>query len=76
MRELIRHILKENRIQQELKQVIKNSNIFDAALKGIEKGDFTMVFGFPGRTQEYLTSFAVENIMNISNPTPFKVNSI
>ena len=31
MRELIRHILKENRIQQELKQVIKNSNIFDAA---------------------------------------------
>ena len=31
MRELIRHILKENRLQQELKQVIKNSNIFDAA---------------------------------------------
>jgi len=31
MRELIRHILKENRAQQELKQVIKNSNIFDAA---------------------------------------------
>ena len=47
MRELIRHILKENRIQQELKQVIKNSNIFDAAdmvggvenLKRIFKGD-------------------------------------
>jgi hypothetical protein len=31
MRELIRHILKENRIQQELKQVIENGNIFDAA---------------------------------------------
>jgi hypothetical protein len=31
VRELIRHILKENRAQQELKQVIKNSNIFDAA---------------------------------------------
>jgi len=47
MRELIRHILKENRLQQELKQVIKNSNIFDAAdmvggvenLKRIFKGD-------------------------------------
>ena len=31
MRELIRHILKENRIQQSLKQVIQNGNIFDAA---------------------------------------------
>ena len=31
MRELIRHILKENRIQQSLKQVIENGNIFDAA---------------------------------------------
>jgi hypothetical protein len=47
MRELIRHILKENRIQQSLKQVIENGNIFDAAelvggistLKKIFKGD-------------------------------------
>jgi hypothetical protein len=31
VRELIRHILKENRIQQSLKQVIKDGNIFDAA---------------------------------------------
>jgi hypothetical protein len=31
VRELIRHILKENRIQQSLKQVIENGNIFDAA---------------------------------------------
>jgi hypothetical protein len=47
MRELIRHILKENRIQQSLKQVIENGNIFDAAdlvggiptLKNIFKDD-------------------------------------
>jgi len=31
MRELIRHILKESRVQQELKQVIKDSDIFNAA---------------------------------------------
>lgn len=31
MRELIRHILKESRLQQGLKQVIENGNIFDAA---------------------------------------------
>jgi len=31
MRDLIRHILKENRLKQELKQVIKDNDIFDAA---------------------------------------------
>jgi len=31
VRELIRHILKESRVQQELKQVIKDSDIFNAA---------------------------------------------
>jgi len=30
MRDLIRHILKENRLQQELKQVIEDNGIFDA----------------------------------------------
>jgi len=31
MRELIRHILKESKLQQELKQFIKDNDIFDAA---------------------------------------------
>lgn len=38
------------------------------SIKGYEKGDFTMVYGFPGRTQEYLTSYAVEMLMNEQNP--------
>ena len=38
------------------------------SLDGISEGDFTMVFGFPGRTQEYLPSFAVEQIVNTLNP--------
>lgn len=42
---------------------------FPISLKGYEKGDFTMVYGFPGRTQEYLTSYAVDLIMNNQDPT-------
>ena len=38
------------------------------SLSGVEEDDFTMVFGFPGRTQEYLPSFAVEQIINDLNP--------
>ncbi len=38
------------------------------SIRGVEKGDFTMVYGFPGRTSEYLTSFAVEHTYSVSNP--------
>jgi hypothetical protein len=41
---------------------------FPISTKGVEKGDFTMVYGFPGRTQEYLTSYAVDLIMNQQDP--------
>lgn len=41
---------------------------FPISLKGINKGDFTMVFGFPGRTQEYLTSYAIQQIKEVINP--------
>ena len=41
---------------------------FPISLKGVQKGDFTMVYGFPGRTQEYLTSYAVDLLMNQQDP--------
>lgn len=46
---------------------------FPVSLKGIEKGDFTMVFGYPGRTQEYLPSDAVEMITEMQNPHRIKL---
>ena len=41
---------------------------FPISLKGTQPGDFTMVYGFPGRTQEYLTSFAVDLLVNQQDP--------
>lgn len=38
------------------------------SLRGIKKGDFTMVMGFPGRTQQYLSAEAVKMIIEDSNP--------
>lgn len=35
---------------------------------GVEPGEFTMVFGFPGTTEQYLTSDAVEFVINELNP--------
>lgn len=41
---------------------------FQISTKGIKEGDFTMIYGFPGNTQEYITSDAVKYIAEISDP--------
>ncbi len=40
---------------------------------GVEEGDFTMVFGFPGSTQQYLPAREVEYITEIYNPERIEV---
>ena len=46
----------------------KPKHFLPISLDGIEQGDFTMVFGFPGRTNEYLPAAAVRQVMNVLNP--------
>ena len=43
------------------------------SLDGVEEGDFTMVFGFPGRTNQYLPSPAVEQIVETLNPAKIQI---
>ena len=43
------------------------------SLKGIEKGDFALVMGYPGRTTRYETSFGVKNIMEVTNNVRIEV---
>ncbi len=46
----------------------KPKRFFKVNAKGIQEGDFTMVYGFPGRTNEYLFSDAVKYTAEKSNP--------
>ncbi len=48
-------------------------HFFPISAKGIQENDFTMVMGYPGRTQEYLPSFAVEQIVNDLNPAKIEI---
>lgn len=41
---------------------------FKISTAGVREGDFTMVFGYPGATNEYLTSHAIEQVQNVENP--------
>jgi hypothetical protein len=43
------------------------------SLDGVKENDFTLVMGYPGRTQEYLPSFAVAQIQNELNPAKIEI---
>lgn len=54
----------------------KPKYFFPISIKGMKENDFTMVIGYPGTTQEYLPSFAVEQIMNASDPAKIEIRDI
>lgn len=41
---------------------------FPISLNGVQKDDFTFVFGYPAHTNEYVPSYAVEMIADVENP--------
>ncbi len=46
------------------------------SIKDKQENDFTFVYGFPGRTTEYLPSIAIEKIMNDTDPARIAVREI
>ena len=46
------------------------------SLDGVEEGDFTLVFGFPGRTNQYLPSAAVAQIVDVLDPAKIEIRDV
>ena len=46
----------------------KPKKYFKISLEGVQEGDFTFIYGFPGRTQEYIHSEGVRYIEQIGDP--------
>ena len=46
------------------------------SLDGVAEDDFTLVVGFPGRTDEYLTSYAVKSKKDARNPAKVQVREV
>lgn len=51
----------------------KPKKALSVSLGGMKEGDFTMVFGFPGRTMEYLPAAAVNQIMTRNDPVKIAI---
>jgi len=51
---------------------MKPKHSLPVSIKGVKNGDFTMILGYPGTTERYLTSFGIEMYVNQSYPARIK----
>ena len=51
----------------------KPAHFLPVSLKGMKEGDFTMTFGFPGQTDRFLASPAIEQHINSNYPSYVKI---
>jgi hypothetical protein len=51
----------------------KPNHFLPISLDGVKQDDFSMVMGYPGRTDRYLTSFGVQAGIDITNPMVVKI---
>lgn len=54
----------------------KPKHSLPVSLGGVKDGDFTMILGFPGSTDRYLTSWGVKQAIELSNPAFVELNGI
>lgn len=55
---------------------MKPKQFFPISIKGVEENDFTLVFGYPGTTRQFLTSDGVNAVANIQNPIAIQARTI
>ncbi len=54
----------------------KPKHFLPVSLNGVQEDDFAMIFGYPGRTDRYLTSYGVELKIDQLNPATVKLRDI
>src|SRR5690554_1903823 len=54
---------------------LKPKHHLPISLKGVKDNDFTMVVGFPGRTDRFLSSYGVEQAIDVYNPSVVKART-
>jgi len=50
----------------------KPKKFLPISIKGVDEGDFAMIFGYPGRTNRYDVSYGIDIAINESNPSIVK----
>ncbi len=53
----------------------KSKRFLKISMQGFKEKDFTLTYGFPGRTFQYLTSYGIKAVNEISNPTSIEARA-
>lgn len=46
------------------------------SLEGVEMGDFTMVLGYPGNTERYISSWGIQELLEVVNPNRIAIRQV
>jgi hypothetical protein len=46
------------------------------SMEGVQQGDFTMVMGYPGSTDRFLSSWGIEQALNLHNPSVVEIRDL
>ena len=55
---------------------LKPRHYLPVSIKGVNQGDFAMVLGYPGGTQRYMTSYGIDEVLQITHPNRIKIRGI
>lgn len=55
---------------------LKPKHHLPVSIKDLNKGDFAMILGYPGRTSRYMTSFEIKEQLQIVHPDRIKIRGI
>jgi hypothetical protein len=51
----------------------KSRHFLPISLKGLSDNEYSMILGYPGRTNRYASSFEMQNAISFTNPTLIKI---
>ncbi|OIP00789.1 MAG: serine protease [Bacteroidetes bacterium CG2_30_33_31] len=52
---------------------LKPQHFLPVSLKGVKKNDFAMIWGYPGTTDRYMTSYGIQDDLNHKDPTIIEI---
>jgi len=55
---------------------LKPKYFLPVSLKGLKDGDYSMIYGYPGSTNRYETSYGIKQKIDIDNPTLVKLRDL
>jgi len=55
---------------------LKPKHFLPISIKNLKENDFAMIIGFPGTTERYITSYGLEETMNVTNKLRFEIRSV